>query len=129
MLIVSIVGFFVVIFLLATITVAIAWMAFVKRAAEVDEALREEGVMPLDGDSTLFRSDRMSTLNFWQNLLARFDFFEILKLRLAQAQLSWSVGRVSLAMLLSGTVVGLLIRSLVPGWAAFLLGAGAAFAP
>ena len=110
MLIVSIVGFFVVIFLLATITVAIAWMAFVKRAAEVDEALREEGVMPLDGDSTLFRSDRMSTLNFWQNLLARFDFFEILKLRLAQAQLSWSVGRVSRAMLLSGTVVGLLIR-------------------
>ena len=34
MLIVSVFAFFVVIFLLATITVAIAWMAFLKRQAE-----------------------------------------------------------------------------------------------
>ena len=95
MLILSVLGFFVVIFLLATITVAIAWMVFVKQAAETE----------LGEESDLFISDKMSSLNFWQNLLARFDFIEILRRRLAQAELNWSVGRVTLAMLLCGTVV------------------------
>jgi tight adherence protein B len=126
MLLLSVFGFFIVIFLLLTIAVAIAWMAFVKRAAEADEAARGEGV---DEDSPLFRTDRHSTLNFWQNLLARFDFMDLLKARLAQADLSWSVGRVTLAMLLCGTVVGLLLKGILPTWAAIAAGAGAAFAP
>ena len=131
MLIISVLGFFVVIFLLATITVAIAWMAFVKRTAEADEANRGENgaVEGLTEDSPLFRTERLSTLNFWQNLLTRFDFIELLKVRLAQAELSWSVGRVTLAMLLSGTVMGLLVSGLLPGWAAFAVGVGTAFAP
>jgi tight adherence protein B len=119
MLILSVLGFFVVIFLLATITVAIAWMAFVKRAAETG----------FEEDSTLFRSETMSTLTFWQNLLARFDFIEILKLRLAQAELNWSVGRVTLAMLLCGTIVAVAVRGFLPGWGAVAAGAGAAIAP
>ena len=51
-------------------------------------------------DSPLFRSERLSTLNFWDSVLARFDFIEILKTRIAQAELDWSVGRVTLGMLL-----------------------------
>jgi tight adherence protein B len=133
MLIISVLGFFVVIFLVLTIAVAIAWMAFVKRAAEADEAKRGEGVFDslqsLVDDSPLFRTERLSTLNFWQNLLARFDFMELLKLRLGQAELSWSVGRVTLAMLLCGTVVGLLLSRFMPTFAAVLAGMGAAFAP
>ena len=50
MLILSVLGFFVVIFLLATITVAIAWMVFVKQAAETE----------LGEESDLFISDKMS---------------------------------------------------------------------
>jgi tight adherence protein B len=130
MLLVSVLGFFVVIFLLATITVGIAWMAFVKRTAEADELRRDiSEPLGLDDDSPLFRTDRMSTLNFWQNLLARFDFVEILKLRLTQADLNWSVGRVTLAMLLSGTIIAVLTRGLLPGWASFATGLGAAYVP
>jgi tight adherence protein B len=131
MLILSVLGFFVVIFLLLTIAVAIAWMAFVKRTAEADEAARGEGgaLEGIDDDSPLFRTERLSTLNFWQNLLARFDFMDLLKARLAQADLHWSVGRVTLAMLLCGTVVGLLAGGFLPTWAAIAAGVGAAFAP
>src|SRR4051812_41808235 len=115
MLILSVLGFFVVIFLLATITVAIAWMGFLKRASEnIPDVNQEElGELQsnqiLDDASPLFRNERLSTLNFWDNLLARFDFVEILKLRMAQAELDWSVGRVTLAMLLCGTVAALAV--------------------
>src|SRR5580692_10465120 len=129
MLIVSILTFFVVIFLLASITVTVAWMGFLKRKVEeVDAARRDvlsrdlssaesadpdavdartESAAPgavsldVDEDSHLFRNERLSTLNFWDTLLARFDFIEILRTRMAQAELDWSVGRVTLTMLLS----------------------------
>jgi tight adherence protein B len=132
MLIVSILAFFVVIFLLATITVAIAWMAFLKRQAEGAEAVGETGAEPPAGveeDSPLFRSERLSTLNFWDSLLMRFDFVEILRTRLAQAELDWSVGRVTLAMLLSATLAFLLCWKILPAWAALLLAALVGFAP
>lgn len=119
MLILSTLGFFVVIFLLATITVAIAWMAFLRRTSEIG----------LNDDSPLFRSTQMSTLHFWQNILAYFDFIEILKLRLVQAELGWSVGRVTLAMLLCGTVAGVLVRGFLPFWATLAITIGVAFVP
>jgi tight adherence protein B len=127
MLLLSVLGFFVVIFLLATIFVGIAWMIFVKRTTEEGEA--RGGDEMLEGESVLFRSDRMSTLDFWDNLLARFDFIEILKLRLAQAELSWSVGRVTLAMLLCGLIAGLIVSGLLPVWASVATGIAVAFVP
>ncbi len=141
MLILSVLAFFAVIFLLATITVAIAWMGFVKRAAEAAEAARgvpESGTDPgqeqeprafAEEDSVLFRDDRLSSMDFWDNLLARFDFVQILKLRLSQAEMDWSVGRVTLLMLLGGTISGLLLSKIVPSWIAFIGGVGVAFLP
>jgi len=144
MLILSVLAFFVVIFLLATITVAIAWMGFVKRQGEAPEPLpREDGSAeiggeqgfpeasqrPSDEDSLLFRNERLSSVSFWDNLLARFDFIEILRIRLAQADLDWSVGRVTLAMLLCGTVGGLILAKMIPLWAALLGAIALAFAP
>lgn len=119
MLVLSVLGFFIVIFLLATITVAIAWMAFLRRTSQID----------LDDDSPLFRGTQMSTLDFWQNILSRFDFVEILKLRLVQAELSWSVGRVTLAMLLCGTVAGVVAHGFLQLWANLAVAAAAAFVP
>ncbi len=146
MLIVSILTFFVVIFLLASITVTVAWMGFLKRKVEeVDAARRDvlsrdlssaesadpdavdartESAAPgavsldVDEDSHLFRNERLSTLNFWDTLLARFDFIEILRTRMAQAELDWSVGRVTLAMLLSGFIALVVLLKLVAPWAA-----------
>lgn len=119
MLILSILAFFLVIFLLASITVTLAWMGFLKKSAEEAEAARRD-LETVDEESSLFRTERLSTLNFWDSLLARFDFIEILKTRMAQADLDWSVGRVTLAMLLSGTVALLLIGNFVGVWAALI---------
>jgi tight adherence protein B len=122
MLILSVLAFFAAIFLLAAITVAVAWMGFVKQTAEA-EAAQE------DGNSTLFRDERLSSLNFWDSLLARFDFIEILKVRMAQAELEWSVGRVTALMLLCGTIAGFLMLRILPVWAAFAGAIGVAFLP
>jgi len=103
MLIVSILAFFVLIFALASIVVAISWMAFLKTRAEETEAEQGELGAP-DEAAPLIRTERLSTINFWDNVLARFDFMDILRTRIAQADLDWSVGRVTIAMALSGIV-------------------------
>lgn len=138
MLLLSVAGFFILIFLVATITVAIAWMAFVRQSSEAErirqgeqEAAagdRPETVAPED-DSPLFRSDRLSSVNFWENVLARFDFVKILQLRLSQADLDWSVGRVTLVMLLLGMLAALMAQRFLPGFAALIAGGGAAAFP
>jgi tight adherence protein B len=122
MLILSILAFFAAIFLLAAITVAVAWMGFVKQTGEAEAAQD-------DGSSTLFRDDRLSSLNFWDSLLARFDFIEILKARMAQAELEWSVGRVTALMLLCGAIVGFLLLRILPVWGALAGAVGFAFLP
>lgn len=119
MLIVSILAFFLAIFLLASISVTVAWMAFLKTTAEENDAAQRD-LEAGDEDSRLFRSERLSTLNFWDSLLARFDFIELLKERIAQAGLEWSVGRVTLAMLLSGTIALAILLKFVAVWAALM---------
>ena len=122
MLILSILAFFAAIFLLAAITVAVAWMGFVKQTGEAEAAQAEE-------NSGLFRNERLSSLNFWDSLLTRFDFIEILKVRMAQADLEWSVGRVTSLMLLCGAVAGFFFLKVLPVWAAFAGALGIGFLP
>lgn len=128
MLIASILAFFIVIFLLASITVTVAWMTFLKTTVEETDAVRRdlEGSEPLSAeksvaeapDSRLFRSQHLSTLEFWDSLLSRFDFIENLRTRIGQADLEWSVGRVTLAMLLSGAVTLAILAKVVSPWIA-----------
>jgi tight adherence protein B len=127
----SLLAFFTFIFLLATITVAVAWIAFLKRQAEETDAgdpSGQEENAPQEG-SPLLRSDRLSTLNFWDSLLEKLDVGEILKARLAEAELDWSVGRVTLTMLLGATVAFLLCWKFLPLWASLVAAAAVAFAP
>lgn len=122
--IVSILAFFVLTFLLASIVVAISWMAFIKTRAEESEA--EQGELGAGDDGRpLLRTERLSTIDFWDNLLAHFDFMEILKTRLAQADLNWSVGRVTIAMALAGAIVFFITYRFF-GFAPALLAAGLA---
>ncbi len=142
MLIVSVLTFFLLIFLLAALTVTVAWMGFLKTRAEGDNAARRDLLAPAgpvefeqnadqgfeppsaefaqaaQEESGLFRNERLSTLNFWDALLARFDFIEILKTRIAQADLDWSVGRVTLSMLLCGFVAFLILAKFISLFAA-----------
>jgi tight adherence protein B len=125
--IVSIFLFFVLTFLLASIAVAISWMAFLKTRAEESEA--EMGEVGADEGRPLMRTERLSTINFWDNVLARFDFMEILKTRIAQADLNWSVGRVTIAMALAGVIAFLICFRLLGFWPAVAGGVLAAIAP
>jgi tight adherence protein B len=127
MLIVSIFLFFVLTFLLASIVVAISWMAFLKTRSEESEA--ELGELGADEDRPLLRTERLSTITFWDNLLARFDFMEILKTRIAQADLNWSVGRVTIAMALAGAIVFLILFRYLGFWAALAGAVLAAIGP
>jgi tight adherence protein B len=127
MLLASFLAFFLAVFLMATLTAAIAWLGFLKRQSEAREAKQNEVEPARDQaapESPLLREDRLSTLSFWDNLLARFDFIGIMKTRLAQADLGWSVGRVTIAMLLLATV-GFLVLQLFLPWLASFLCAGA----
>jgi len=128
MLILSILAFFVVIFLLASIAVTAAWMGFLKTSSEVAEAARRD-LETAGEESTLIRTDRLSTLTFWDSVLARFDFIEILKARIAQADLNWSVGRVTLAMLFLASAAMLLLTKFVGMWAAMVGAALLGYAP
>jgi tight adherence protein B len=128
MLIVSILAFFVLIFTLASIVVAISWMAFLKTRAEKTEA--EQGELGIDDEAgSLIRTERLSTINFWDNLLARFDFMEILQTRIAQADLGWSVGRVTIAMALAGTVAFVILYRFLGFWPGIAAGILAGIAP
>jgi len=122
-------AFFLVIFLLASILAAVAWMAFLKMRSEETDAVQIEAEQPAGEDSPLLRSERLSTITFWDALLERFDFIAILKLRLEQAELNWSVGRVTAMMLLCGALTLAILSRLLPEWGALLGAVGAAFAP
>jgi tight adherence protein B len=133
MLIASLFAGALIVFLTATIATAIAWFAFLKRQSEFHEA--KEGEPPQtqqeteDTDSGLIRQDRFSSLTFWNSLLARFDFVEILQLHLSQSGLSWSVGRATLAMLLIAALAVLVLNAFMPFLASLLGGIGLGLLP
>lgn len=141
MLIVSILAFFVVIFLLASITVAAAWMGFLKARSEESDAARRDrelaaelgdaaGSAPTrEEESTLFRNERLSTITFWDSLLNRFDFLNIMRERIEQADLDWSVGRVTISMLLCGAVTLAVLLRFLPLLASVAAGVGVALIP
>jgi tight adherence protein B len=111
-------------------------MGFVKQTGEAEAAQDDVAAASPAGDSELlrfrselFRDERLSSFSFWDNLLARFDFIEILKVRMAQAELEWSVGRVTALMLFCGAVAGLLLMRIVPVWGAFAGALAIAFLP
>ncbi|MCC7498761.1 MAG: type II secretion system F family protein [Bryobacterales bacterium] len=115
--------FFAIVFAAAVIAVA-AGSAAMGRLSPGD-------VTAADENPLLIRSEELSSIGVWSSLLARFDFVHRLKTLLAQADLGWSVGRITLLMLLSGAVcfTVLLNWSWIPGWAAVAGGATGILAP
>ncbi len=139
---------FLVIFLLASILTAIAYLAFLKMKADQSDAEQSDLTLskPLDSrlsprpegpeqlgfrieSSPILQSGRLSSITFWDAMLARFDFVALLQSRLDQADLRWSVGRITSMMLLVGVVVLAVLMRLVPLWAALLGAAASMFAP
>ena len=75
-----------------------------------------------DEESYLLRQAEVSSISPWAWMLRRFNLVDRLNKQLVAADLNWSVGRVSLAMLLCGTVAlaALLQVSWLPFWADLL---------
>jgi tight adherence protein B len=141
-------AFLLVVFLVASILTAVAWMAFLKMRAEQTEAADLDATLaePVDAaepsdeeglgnqghiapDSMLLRTERFSTITFWDSLLNRFDFVEILNTHCEQAQLDWSVGRITSMMLLIGAVTFAVLDRFIPTWAATVAALFAAISP
>lgn len=115
-------------FLAAAITVVVAWMILQRRSGETED-LWPAGVS--QAPSRLLKNEELSTISLVSELLARFDFVEGLKARLAEADIHWSVGRLTAMMLLAWAAVTALAAhaSGMPAWAALAAGCAAGYLP
>lgn len=79
----------------------------------------------------LLKNEELSSIGIWHELLARLDVAGLLRTRLDQADLNWSVGRVTMAMLLLATVALALVWqvSWLPMWLGLFLVPGAGLLP
>jgi len=94
----------------------------------------EEATTPIflqDDASLLLMDTQVSSISVWAWLLSRFDVIEKLKLLLTQADLRWSVGRVTLTMLLCGTCSMAVLNQIrwMPFWGVLLLSGLAGMMP
>jgi tight adherence protein B len=118
MLVVStIIVVFVATFLAAAVAVLAGWAVMQSREPAAAEGATPSGLLGFDRSTPLLKQDVLSTISVWARLLARFDFVQGMKSRIAEAGKAWSVGRVTLTMLLTGSVTLAVLWSLdwLPG--------------
>jgi tight adherence protein B len=124
--------FFVVTFALVAAAVWVARMIMDRVSGEPKET--EEAALPIflqDEASLLLDNTQVSSISLWAWLLSKFDVIEKLKLLLTQADLKWSVGRVTLSMLFCGTCAMALLNQFrwMPFWGLALMSALAGMIP
>jgi tight adherence protein B len=95
-------------FLTALLAVSFYWASMHVRARRAGtELVLETGER--DGAPQVIKEEDLSTIKVWSMLLAKFSHVEELRAMIAEANLRWSVGRVTLMMLLGGTATGALL--------------------
>lgn len=79
----------------------------------------------------IFKTDEVSSISFWDGLLKRLNVTALIATRVQQAELNWSPGRVTLAMLLCGTIAMAIVwqAPMIPTWSSFLAVPAAVLAP
>jgi tight adherence protein B len=108
-------------FLAAGLAVLIGWFALQRVGAE---ALAQDlSDRLLDDSPRLLKEESLSSISPWARVLERSDFVRIMHRHLLQAGLTWSVGRITLLMLLASSVaLGITMQfDWVPGWAGLLI--------
>jgi tight adherence protein B len=116
-------------FLAAGLAVLIGWFAFQRAGAE---ALAEDvSEHLLDETPRLLKDETLSSISPWAKLLERSDLVKIIHRHLIQSGLSWSVGRITLFMLLTGSVGTAIAMQFdwIPGYGAMMIGASVAALP
>ena len=118
---------FVTTFVAVALAVLIAFFTLQRLRAEASAGDVEEMLSA----PTLLRANSLSTIGIWSKVLERFDFMEMLGRQLQQANMTWSVGRFTMLMLLAGTVTLAALSGLeaVPFWASFLIALAVTFLP
>ncbi len=114
---------FVGVFLVALIAVVIA-SQFLDRQAPAGSVDLEEG-------SSILKDEVVSTISPFAALLTKFDFIHVLKVRIAEAGLDWSVGRICSLMLLCGALTMAFVSSAawLPFWILLPASLAGALAP
>lgn len=113
----TIVIIFVVTFLIASAAVVLGSVLLRPGSVQQVPAGTAHSVEPPE-TPLLLQQQLLSSISVWRRLLARFDFVENLKVRLSEAGLTWSVGRVTLMMLLLGSIGAVIAYAL--DWAPLL---------
>lgn len=118
---------FVLTFLIAVAAVACAALALEAfrrfRGAEADQAPSRA--------SSLLRDNQLSSISLWAMALQHLDIADRVRHAIARAGLTWSVGRVTLLMLLGGSSVAALAArgTSAPPWLVGIFALGAGIAP
>ena len=129
MLAISSILVFVTTFLAAGLAVLIGWFAFQRAGAQ---ALAEDvSEHLLDETPRLLKDETLSSISPWAKLLERSDLVKIIHRHLIQSGLNWSVGRITLFMLLTGSVATAIAMQFdwIPGYGAMMIGGGVAALP
>jgi len=121
-------------FALFVLTFLIAVAAVVCAALGLEAFRRTRGLSPEQAPasaSPLLRENQLSSISIWAMALQHLDVAEKLRQDIARAGLSWSVGRVTLLMLLGASSVGAITArgSWMPPWMVGLLAVAAGFGP
>jgi tight adherence protein B len=116
-------------FLAAGLAVLIGWFALQRMGAEA--LAQDMSDRLLDDSPRLLKEDSLSSISPWARVLERSDFVRIMHRHLLQAGLTWSVGRVTLLMLLASSLaLGITMQfEWVPGWAGLLIAVAVAALP
>jgi tight adherence protein B len=122
--IVSALVVFISIFLLAAVAVLIASKILERKQ------LSSPAMESIDSPA-IFKVEELSSITPWDKLLARFDFVEQMRTRIAESGLAWSVGRLTSLMLLIGAFSLAVLSSVrwTPFWLDLLLTCGAVSLP
>lgn len=112
---------FVTTFLAAALAVLIGWFALQRIGAEARAEDLSEHL--LDDGPRLLRDEALSSISPWARILEHSDFVRIMQRHLLQAGLTWSVGRITLLMLLSSSIaLGFAMQfEWIPAWADLLI--------
>lgn len=115
----------------ATLTVVLLGLLVATQWMKVGASNAVEGEFSGEEGPLLLRSENVSSIGFWAEVLERFSFVPNLRRLMSEAGLSWSVGRFTIMMLLAGasSVVVLSRIQWLPGVAILAGGLGGTLSP
>jgi tight adherence protein B len=100
----GIVTLFLVTFVAGAVAVALGWFFLRRRSQSQHGEAPAEASAELEDSPVLLKEEALSTISIWARLLASLDFVPKMKVPIAEAGLSWSVGRVTALMLLTAAL-------------------------